>query len=188
VVSVLILGLYFHFSFRKGKLFCPYVTRSAASSTFRTFYVMFPPSRRIQCPAFICNHPLLSSPVRFVLLLSVLVAVCLINVSYNTIANCFSFLFPLMERPRVVDGGDGFQIWKVAANILNKQSRTVNKEWSTSLWVGWWTRSSTLKKTQLVTKCYIGLQTWKILWNDSSGLRQGSMAGCCEHGNEPPGS
>jgi hypothetical protein len=27
------------------------------------------------------------------------------------------------------DGGDGFQIWKVAANILNKQSWTTHKGW-----------------------------------------------------------
>jgi hypothetical protein len=29
-----------------------------------------------------------------------------------------------MARPQVADGGDGFQIWRVAANVLNKQSRT----------------------------------------------------------------
>jgi hypothetical protein len=28
-----------------------------------------------------------------------------------------------MARPQVADGGDGLQIWEVAANILNKQSR-----------------------------------------------------------------
>jgi hypothetical protein len=27
-------------------------------------------------------------------------------------------------RPQVADGGDGLRIWWVAANILNKQSRT----------------------------------------------------------------
>jgi hypothetical protein len=26
-----------------------------------------------------------------------------------------------MVRPQVADGGDGLQIWRVAANILNKQ-------------------------------------------------------------------
>jgi hypothetical protein len=39
-------------------------------------------------------------------------------------------------RPQVVDGGDGLQIWRVAANILNKQSRIVNKEWFSSFGVG----------------------------------------------------
>jgi hypothetical protein len=38
--------------------------------------------------------------------------------------------------PQVVDGEDGLQIWRVAANILNKQSRTADKGWSFSLGVG----------------------------------------------------
>jgi hypothetical protein len=29
-----------------------------------------------------------------------------------------------MAYPRVADGGDGLQIWRVAANVWNKQSRT----------------------------------------------------------------
>jgi hypothetical protein len=41
-----------------------------------------------------------------------------------------------MARPQVVGGGDGLQIWRVAANILNKQSQTANKWWSSSLGVG----------------------------------------------------
>jgi hypothetical protein len=32
-----------------------------------------------------------------------------------------------MVRPQVVDGGDGLQIWKIPANILNKQSRAADK-------------------------------------------------------------
>jgi hypothetical protein len=31
-----------------------------------------------------------------------------------------------MAHPQVVDGGDGPQIWRVAANILNKQSQTAD--------------------------------------------------------------
>jgi hypothetical protein len=38
-----------------------------------------------------------------------------------------------MARPQVADGGDGLQIWRGAANILNKQSRTAD-----SLGVGRW--------------------------------------------------
>jgi hypothetical protein len=34
-----------------------------------------------------------------------------------------------MARPQVADGEDGLQIWRVAANILNKQSRTADKGW-----------------------------------------------------------
>jgi hypothetical protein len=39
-----------------------------------------------------------------------------------------------MARPRVAeDRGDGLQIWRVAANILNKQSRTADSGWSSIL-------------------------------------------------------
>ena len=31
-----------------------------------------------------------------------------------------------MARPQVADREDGLQIWRVAANILNKQSRTAS--------------------------------------------------------------
>jgi hypothetical protein len=40
-----------------------------------------------------------------------------------------------MAHPQVADGGEGLQIWRVAANVLNKQSRTADKGWS-SLGVG----------------------------------------------------
>jgi len=40
------------------------------------------------------------------------------------------------QPPWDADGGQGVQIWKVAANILNKQSRTANKVWSPSLVAG----------------------------------------------------
>jgi hypothetical protein len=39
-------------------------------------------------------------------------------------------------HPRVADGGNGLQIWRVAANILNKQSRTADRGWSLSFVVG----------------------------------------------------
>jgi hypothetical protein len=38
-----------------------------------------------------------------------------------------------MARPQVADGGDAFQLWRAAANILNNQSRTADKGWSSSL-------------------------------------------------------
>jgi hypothetical protein len=40
-----------------------------------------------------------------------------------------------MAKPQVADGGDGLQIWRIAANILNKQSRTADKGWPSSLGV-----------------------------------------------------
>jgi hypothetical protein len=33
-----------------------------------------------------------------------------------------------MARPQGADGGDGLQTWRVAANILNKQSRTADTD------------------------------------------------------------
>jgi hypothetical protein len=38
-----------------------------------------------------------------------------------------------MARPQVAGGGDALQVWRVAANILNKQSSTADKRWSSSL-------------------------------------------------------
>jgi hypothetical protein len=40
-----------------------------------------------------------------------------------------------MVRPKVADG-EGLQVWKVAANILNKQLWTAEKGWPSSLGVG----------------------------------------------------
>jgi hypothetical protein len=39
------------------------------------------------------------------------------------------------ECPNVADGGDGLQVWRIAANILNNQSWTANKGWSSRLGV-----------------------------------------------------
>jgi hypothetical protein len=38
--------------------------------------------------------------------------------------------------PQVADKGDSLQIWRVAANILNKLSREANEGWSSRLGVG----------------------------------------------------
>jgi hypothetical protein len=40
-----------------------------------------------------------------------------------------------MTLHRVADVGDGIQIWRLAMNVLNKQSWTANKGWSSSLGV-----------------------------------------------------
>jgi hypothetical protein len=34
------------------------------------------------------------------------------------------------SRPLVAHGGHGLQMWRVAANMLNKQLRTADSEWS----------------------------------------------------------
>jgi hypothetical protein len=41
-----------------------------------------------------------------------------------------------MVCPQVADGGDALQFWREAANILNKQVRTADKGWSSSLGIG----------------------------------------------------
>jgi hypothetical protein len=47
---------------------------------------------------------------------------------------------------------NGLQIWRVAANILNKQSRTADNEWSSSLGVGRGANNSSPYKLNHVTK------------------------------------
>jgi hypothetical protein len=42
-----------------------------------------------------------------------------------------------MARPQVADGGNTLQVWRVTANILNKQSRTADK--GGGLLLGGWT-------------------------------------------------
>ena len=49
-----------------------------------------------------------------------------------------------MARPQVADG-ERPPIWRVAANILNKQSRTVDNGWSSSLGVGRGAKNSSNK-------------------------------------------
>jgi hypothetical protein len=58
---------------------------------------------------------------------------------FNVLSQNFRYAGPChhgMARPRVSVGGDGFQIWRVSENILNKQSQTADKGWSSNLGVG----------------------------------------------------
>jgi hypothetical protein len=41
-----------------------------------------------------------------------------------------------VARPQVPDDGEALQIWRVAVNILNKQSLIASKGWPSSLGVG----------------------------------------------------
>jgi hypothetical protein len=41
-----------------------------------------------------------------------------------------------MVYPRVADGRDGLQQWRVVANVSNKQPRTNDKGWSISFGFG----------------------------------------------------
>jgi hypothetical protein len=68
-----------------------------------------------------------------------------------------------MSGPQVADGGDGLQILRVAANMLNKQARR-EKEWSSSLGVG---RGAT--KISLLRNMTKGHGLGRIVWiNDLS--------------------
>jgi hypothetical protein len=79
-----------------------------------------------------------------------------------------------MARPQVAVGADGLQIWKVAANILNKQSRTANKGWSSSLGVGRGAFKVLTLKIYLVTN--IHMKPGKLK-NFLGGCTVGSFSG-----------
>jgi hypothetical protein len=63
---------------------------------------------------------------------------------FTAIIKGYSFIFHVswvpfhhgMARHHAADGGDYLHIWRVAANTLDKESRTVDKRWSSSLGVG----------------------------------------------------
>jgi hypothetical protein len=74
-----------------------------------------------------------------------------------------------MTRLWVSDGGDGLQIWKVIANILNKHWWTVDKGWSSNVGFGEGLTTPRHKKPA----CYDILH------------RALELVGCYEHGNEP---
>jgi hypothetical protein len=73
---------------------------------------------------------------------------------------------------------DGLQIWRVRANILNKQSRTTYKGWSSSLGGLGEVISTPRLKTYHVTKRF----TRPRIWDNPL------VAGSFERGNEPSGS
>jgi hypothetical protein len=64
-----------------------------------------------------------------------------------------------LASPRVSDGGDGLQIWRVDENILNKQSQTALQEMVLQL--------GGLRRCLTTANCYTGP---------------------CVHGSEPSGS
>jgi hypothetical protein len=55
-------------------------------------------------------------------------------------------------RSQVPDLGNGLQIWRVAANTLNKQSEGADKGWFSTLCVGW--RANNLSHSIDLSKCY----------------------------------
>jgi hypothetical protein len=97
-----------------------------------------------------------------------------------------------MARPQGVEGGDGLQIWRVAANILNKHSRTADKVWFSNLegWT-WGYKLLAVKKKKLLMKIHKKPRTWMdslnkrpkrkkldmriVTWNFRSMHRAGSL-------------
>jgi hypothetical protein len=57
---------------------------------------------------------------------------------------------------QIADGTEGLQIWMAAANILNKELQTADKEWPSVLWIGW--GLTTPYHNRLA--CYTGPWTW----------------------------
>jgi hypothetical protein len=79
-----------------------------------------------------------------------------------------------MVRDQVADGGDGLQIWRVAASILNKQSRTANKKWSSSLGL----TTHRTKKKKIAMKCHKAPQTWMDYLDKQPKLSKMDMRFC----------
>jgi hypothetical protein len=73
-----------------------------------------------------------------------------------------------MARPQVAVGGKGLQIRRVAANILNKQSRTVNKRWSSSLGVGNGANNFSPYKFYLLRNISKRIRPGLIFWHELS--------------------
>jgi hypothetical protein len=76
-----------------------------------------------------------------------------------------------MAHTQAADAGDGLQIWRVAANILNKQSQTTDEGWPSSLGVWRGVNNSSPQKIILLGNVTKGLQHEQILWmNDASKM------------------
>jgi hypothetical protein len=74
-----------------------------------------------------------------------------------------------MARPRVLEGGDGLQIWRIDANILNKEYQAASKGWSSSLEVGRRATTPHVKTAILLRNVKQGLRLqWILSTNDLS--------------------
>ena len=87
---------------------------------------------------------------------------------------------------------NGLQVWRVAANILNKQSRTADKGWLSKFGVGQCKKyhvTNDSQKLRTWTDPLLRTKQWKSGHRlDCSGSGQGQVAGTCECGNEHSGS
>jgi hypothetical protein len=74
-----------------------------------------------------------------------------------------------MARLQIADGGNGLQIWRVAANILSKQWRTADKGWHSSLEVRRGANNSSSLKISLLQNVTKGLGLGRNIWRLNSG-------------------
>jgi hypothetical protein len=73
-----------------------------------------------------------------------------------------------MARFRVADRGDGLQIWRVAANIFNNQTRTADCGWYSSRGVGRGLTTLPHKNQYLLRITTHSLETGRITWHKLS--------------------
>jgi hypothetical protein len=74
-----------------------------------------------------------------------------------------------MARPQVSVGGDGHQIWKVAADIMNKQCGKPTMGGPPAWGLGVWLTTIRRKKISLSRNVTKGFGLGRILWiNDIS--------------------
>ena len=74
--------------------------------------------------------------------------------------------------PQFVDGGVSLQIWRLAANLLNKLLWTADQEWSSALGVWREANNLTLYKPSFFRNITQGLETCLIKWSGRSGFIQ----------------
>jgi hypothetical protein len=79
-----------------------------------------------------------------------------------------------MARPQVADRGDGLQMWRVAANILNNQSRTADSWWSSSLGLGGWLTTPHHKTACLLRNTAHRLGPGRVVWHWKMYMRFGT--------------
>jgi hypothetical protein len=62
--------------------------------------------------------------------------ICVFEFSMNATSALSGSLSPWRDASSGCGWRNGLQLWRVAANTLNKQSQTADKGWSSSLGVG----------------------------------------------------
>jgi len=75
------------------------------------------------------------------------------STSFVTVRNppmCSVPCHHVVASPHFVDGNDDFQMWTVAANLMNRQTSTNGKGWSFGMGI----ESGPNNSLSIVTKCY----------------------------------